>query len=70
MPIVQRSLRPFSTRCPRIEWSQYAILVLSVRYSVVRHTDYINIEYPDVIQEWVDDGDFDEFSTRLGYRYE
>ena len=35
------------------------------------HTDYMNIDYhPDVIQGWVDDGNFDEISKRLGYRYE
>ncbi len=35
------------------------------------HTDYLNIDYhPDVIQGWVDDGNFDEISKRLGYRYE
>ena len=35
------------------------------------HTDYLNIDYhPDVIQNWVDDGNFDEISKRLGYRYE
>lgn len=35
------------------------------------HTDYLNIDYhPDVIQGWKDDGNFDEISKRLGYRYE
>lgn len=35
------------------------------------HTDYLNIDYhPDVIQGWVNDGNFDEISKRLGYRYE
>ena len=35
------------------------------------HTDYLNIDYnPQVIQGWRDDGNFDEISKRLGYRYE
>lgn len=35
------------------------------------HTDYLNIDYnPTVIQSWVNDGSFDEISTRLGYRFE
>jgi len=35
------------------------------------HTDYMNIDYnPAVIQDWVDDGSFDEINNRLGYRYE
>lgn len=35
------------------------------------HTDYLNFDYhPDVIQEWRDDGSFDEISKRLGYRFE
>lgn len=35
------------------------------------HTDYLNNGYhPDVIQSWIDDGDYDEIQRRLGYRFE
>ena len=34
------------------------------------HTDYLNIDWhPDVLQDWMNEGKFDEISRRLGYRY-